>query len=491
MVLQFIQSTSYSGRSIIRCRCSCFAFYSYSSQSPPPPTTPPSTYRDEALHWAEKNPEQAKACLRIPPIPIAREATTNSGLQDDKDDGGRYSTSDSENDIHLRPPSPRKMAVASRLQQYWMWRGWKFPLVENNNSSSKSDNMRQRQEKKYGQALVSHVLSSPLTMASQLLSSCDGGNPAPTAAAKNHNGIKTMNDNRTTIVNHGNNNNNHYHNITSNNMGINQQQNKLKLRWCCIGARAEATLPLNYWKEVLVYHHYLNEAALPRTMPETETQPSFSLSSLSIDFIGPDLAEQSCRADPVLLQHHNSSLYLRWLFQGTFHDYLKQTAATAAAAAAASRGKGHEEVNTEIEGTSWDGYILLNPGLGYPHLRKSWKPTLDLLFNNSAMTDTIQYDGSNNTAKSNILTNTTNNNNSRHHERTILLTAHSGLDANRDAAHLQKWYGDRILPCNLEKAASPSFSYQKNPFASRISYVDPLDPRHFIRPNAYVALVRV
>lgn len=91
----------------------------------------------------------------------------------------------------------------------------------------------------------------------------------------------------------------------------------------------------------------------------------------------------------------------------------------------------------------YDAFVLFNPGLGHRNLQRSWDPTIDVL---------------------------------RGLHRPVLLTAHSALDAARDSHH-------------LHEAFDASASYTDNPFASRITYEDPFDPRIIVRPNHSVALL--
>ena len=68
----------------------------------------------------------------------------------------------------------------------------------------------------------------------------------------------------------------------------------------------------------------------------------------------------------------------------------------------------------------------------------------------------------------------------REQRPTILLTAHSQLDAERDAA---------LLTQELSISSSPgkrTINYVENPFASRIDYQDPFDDKHLVRPNHYL-----
>jgi hypothetical protein len=185
-----------------------------------------------------------------------------------------------------------------------------------------------------------------------------------------------------------------------------------RLNYCCIGARAEAQLPQQYWKELLV----LAEA-------------SGQTIDCRLDFVGPEIL----RRPKVRLFHGNSSMTLRWPFNGKLHDYLAQ----------------QEEDNTQLLMSHWDAFILFNPGMGHENLQKEWKPTVDLLL------DAFQTP-----------------------RRPLLLTAHSALDAVREANVL----------CNYLLETAPL--YVENPFASRIKYQDPFDNRHVVRPNHYVYGIR-
>jgi hypothetical protein len=107
-------------------------------------------------------------------------------------------------------------------------------------------------------------------------------------------------------------------------------------RICVVGARAEATLPLDYWREVLVASYI------------DPVQPL----EWRLDFVGPDVVTVS---NHVTLKNDNSTLTLRWLHGGYLHEM------------------------TDIP--AWDGFALFNPGLGHEHLRQGWLPTLEYLLN--------------------------------------------------------------------------------------------------------------
>ena len=123
----------------------------------------------------------------------------------------------------------------------------------------------------------------------------------------------------------------------------------------------------------------------------------------------------------------------------------------------------------------WDGYALFNPGFGHPNLKGQWHRTLRLLLGTG---------------------------------KPMLITAHSEMDASRDAAVLGEMlsadaassgvggaYGDGRFP----RGGSP-WGYADNPYASRMHFVDPFpsaatssggravggmddDCQHVVRPN--------
>jgi hypothetical protein len=170
-------------------------------------------------------------------------------------------------------------------------------------------------------------------------------------------------------------------------------------RLCCVGARAEATLPYEYWKEFLLLASVLEPL------------------QARLDFVGPDIPT-SKQPTVVALEDDDSSLSLEWHYKGLLHD----------------------EANNDER---WDAYIFFNPGLGHDHLEANWRPTLEKVIEE---------------------------------KRPMLLTAHSELDAMRDSQRLGGYYGLDV-------------QYSINPFASRVTYEDPFDRKHIVRPNHYVAYV--
>lgn len=178
-------------------------------------------------------------------------------------------------------------------------------------------------------------------------------------------------------------------------------------RLCCVGARAEASLPFEIWKEYLI----LSSSCLKKSI------------SPSIDFVGPDIVSTPGKVqDRKVTLEAGSALRLRWYYKGFLHDLLT---------------KRHEAKD------EWNAFVFFNPGFGHPHLKKDWIPTLEQLVGNG---------------------------------HPMLFTAHSEADSLRDMEHLEKVFGLKL-------------KYDENPFASRITYQDPYDPCHIVRPNHYVAHV--
>jgi hypothetical protein len=302
-------------------------------------------YQHSALKWARENPKIAQECLNPPPLIPTRGETQ------------------SVNRLH-------SLKQIQCFDDYWRWRRWEFPVES-------------EAELEEAKALASHVLSAPLTLATQLLTPNNSRNLSESGPRK-------------------------------------QQQ-----QWCCIGARAEAGLPLEFWKEMLV----LGTAFVENDAPL----------HLTLDFIGPEIVQRP----PVQLDYEESTLNIRWLFAGKFHEWVAVQQVSAHTSSMALE--------------SYDAYILLNPGLGHAHLKEDWKPTLDLLLTTKSAAEKSE----------------------RERHPTILLTAHSQLDTERDAA---------LLTQELSSSSQTKriITYEENPFASRIDYQDPFDTQHLVRSNHYL-----
>lgn len=256
------------------------------------------SYKDVAFMWARKNPEAARVALQIPP------PSNKSSFKRDS---------------------------INSLEDYYKYRNWGFSSI-----------FTDKNERKWAQRLVSHVLSAPLTFAQ------------------------------------------HFPHQPTQHV-------------CVVGARAEATLPVHYWNEILMN----NDENIPV--------------SWTLDFCGPEVLATS--SNVTLKSINGSSIVLRWTHSGYLHEM--------------------------SDPPEWNGFVLYNPGLGHDHLREGWMPTIEYLLST---------------------------------QKPLLLTAHSKLDAERDARLLQDITGNSI-------------DYQPNAFASRITYEDPYDNTHLVSPNSFVTTI--
>jgi hypothetical protein len=273
----------------------------------------------------------------------------------------------------------------------------------------------------------------------------------------------------------------------------------MQVRWCIVGARAEASLPREYWQEMLDMIHATRLLAFQNYTIETRQDVMNKripivpkLLEITLDFIGPEMNIQpSIVLHPSKCLRHDeydfvggdtttnifTTCTMQWKYQGLYHTY-------------------HNEINEQEDAydKQYDAYILMNPGIGHPYLKKLWQPTLQLLFE--------QFFGIRSTANNGC---------------TILLTAHSMKDALRDSKELRQYLvftedynTDQYVTTTTTTADKDVHNdspkelneddvifnyYTENPFASRIYYLDPIqqDPSnspHIVRPNHYVSLLR-
>lgn len=295
---------------------------------------------------------------------------------------------------------PSSAPPASSLESYLKLRQWDMTMVS-------------PEDRGVAMSLISHPLTFPLTLGthmSTLLNTC---------SAKH----------RPTIT------------------GSRNRSRSSTLRLCCVGARAEATLPDEYWKELLL------SASLSggfQTMNE-DVEASTS-TTCSIDFIGPDVSPH--------LQSKTIVLDVPWAIKHTlemnFHKYyLHQYIAerykvsknsVSAAAKDRSAALHDRSFDPASQLSLWDGYVLFNPGIGHPNLAKGWIPTLRYVINT---------------------------------RRPVLITAHSRLDSERDWSVLKATLLDLGQDERLQRCCGHSDDdgeqnpYRLNPFASRLDYEDP------------------
>ena len=310
------------------------------------------TYQDPTLAWAQANPQLAQECLNPPPLKKISDLA-----------------------------APKMM---DSFEAYLEWRRWEFPEEVSDLEDSREN----------AKALVSHLLSAPLTLASQ------------------------------------------FRNLIQHSTSDNNKNGKLGLDWCCIGARAEASIPLIYWKEFLLSSRASLSSSDLKFASSSMIHSNKNI-GISFDLVGPDIPPKLSEQSVIIpegqdeRESNSTSISLRGYHRGFFHDSPTKA--------------------MKSNRNAWDAYIFYNPGFGHPNLQKSWEPTLKLILGG----------GQENTRS------------------VLLLTAHSEHDMARDASILKNTYG------------LSDVIYHENPFASRIKYEDPFEKNHFVRPNHYVATVAI
>ena len=234
------------------------------------------------------------------------------------------------------------------------------------------------------------------------------------------------------------------------------------LRICCVGARAECTLPDDYWREFLV-------AAMHADNADNANEQSKRSFHCTIDFVGPDVpshlesntislvdsdddacAQQQWTEYTLTMNYHTSFLHEVVL------KFLKSSRASNGIGGDVQASDGIERIRR-----FWDGYALFNPGIGHPNLQKQWGPTLKFLLGTGKPT---------------------------------LFTAHSSIDAERDRAVLEKLLVGAADNCSR----GGSVEYSMNPYASRMGFVDPFSSAsedstpgdNIVRPNHSAFMLR-
>ena len=322
-------------------------------------------YQDPALSWAQANPRLAQQCLNPPPV-------------------------DGEDHFPLAERSLQS------FEAYLEWRKWTFP----NEIFHESEGVDSGDQRENAIAIISHLLSAPLTLASQFRKLMEYFSQS----SPNENGASE----------------------------------RVGFDLCCVGARAEASIPAVYWREFL----RLSMASMSiRSEFPCDGRVLLERKSLELylDFVGPDIPSKVSKQSvcvPEEKRNHtasSASISLRNYYRGYFHDVPAVNA-------------------SNQKGKLWDAYVFFNPGFGHPNLQQSWEPTLKLLLDQGRS--------------------------GFHKKKSILLlTAHSEKDASRDFSILRDVYGLKTV------------EYKENPFASRVTYEDPFEREHFVRPNHYVATI--
>lgn len=190
--------------------------------------------------------------------------------------------------------------ITKNLHNYVRWRKWDEQYLSN----------------PYTFAMISHVLTFPLTLASY----------------------------NSDIIN-------------------NRRGNVIRL--CCVGARSEAYLPDHFWREFLYFCNVADRAF--------SSSPSTTPIQWHISFIGHDLPatlksrnisldQDASKVDGISMQH--SSIQMTF-HSGLLHEHIKHL-----------YKKDHPSITEESIQSLWDAFVLFNPGIGHPNLISSWDPTL-------------------------------------------------------------------------------------------------------------------
>ena len=371
-----------------------------------------SEYEDPAFTWAKQNPLLAQDCLEQPPLLVSdsveQQLFTNS------------------------LPSKALSWPNNALERYCESRHWNFPVSD--------------EQQPLAMALVSHVLSAPLTMAQFHIEILDK------ILHQTSEGTDTDEE--------------YKHNSKS----------ARPFRWCCIGARAESTLPMDFWKEYLwLVEHYYYSKSVHSTFPGQQYRRPLNI---QLDFVGPDIVIPPAR--PVAkVAWNESSLEICWRHEGLFHDMVSSTQEQQQDKLEITLDDDGNKVDNPSNNFMYDAFLLLNPGLGHDNLIGDWKPTIDILLK-------LQEE-------------------SQPGDRPVIcLSAHSELDAQRDTQILKGVYNVDLSSFHGGNAADDSSAadgnpYHINPFSSRITYRDPILAAktrhegermdHFVRPNHYVATI--
>ena len=322
------------------------------------------------LEWASlpENRTVASECLNtplLPPTPLSSIETPMSSIDD------RTTTTTVSNGTDIL-----------NWEDYWSYRKWSFPK-----------GLKDDTEREYGQALASHIMTAPMTIYSMFHELSEANSKVITSTKEV---INIYQNNREKVATE-------------------------KVRWGIIGARSEASLPIQYWQEMLdmihatrllAFHQYMIGAKLGINTKRTALVPK--LLDITLDFIGPEMNIQ-----PSIVLHPSKSLRhdeydfvgddtttnifttctMQWRYKGLYHTHYNEITE-----------------QEDVFDKQYDAYILFNPGVGHPYLQKLWQPTLQLIFE--------QYYRIRNSLNEGC---------------TILLTSHSMTDALRDSKSLQPY----------------------------------------------------
>jgi hypothetical protein len=184
---------------------------------------------DPAISWGRQNPQLAGRCIE-PPVIV--------------------------------PPLSSIEKCFNTFEDYWQWRRWIFPVMDNDKEALHS-----------AKAMATHVLTHPLTVASSA-----------------HLMLKHLLPLK------------------------NNQEESTLIRWCCLGARAESQLPSVQWKEMLVFMD--NVFVDPLQISLEFIGPDLASLHPRVLITNEKIFEDN--------KPTKSILELQWMHKGTYHSYLAQ-----------------------------------------------------------------------------------------------------------------------------------------------------------------------
>ena len=255
------------------------------------------------------------------------------------------------------------------------------------------------------------------------------------------------------------------HNQTS------EKRQQLNIRLCCVGSRAEANLPDEYWREFLIASNVFNLDS--DSDPDNGGTDTSGINeevpiNWTVDFVGPEISS-GMKSRQITLprpESFNKKMFHTSLTMNYHSDYLHGHVFNLYKSASLNHQKGNNKNNrstsTEDILNLWDGFVLFNPGCGHPHLKKSWKPSLKFILKTKA---------------------------------NILMTCHSELDGERDRIALNKLIKKDRMQEEIDDDdndianSTDDVIFVDNPFASRMSFEDPFPTNasmgntHDVRPN--------
>jgi len=319
------------------------------------------------------------------------------------------------------------------FEDYLGWRGWDSQYIENPMTN----------------ALLSHALTFPLTLASQV--------------------SHFLPNRRRGIMKEDGSINPHYVNI------------------CCVGSRAEANLPDEYWREFLIAFNYFFNPSSPGERvvvhwnidcigPEVKTKShSSSFGRMNSKSHSQQSDSRCIRLRQDRVDNDNdidgSSVTLNY-HQEYLHNHVVRN----------YRHRRQEKIDpakgtTVVEEilNNWDGFVLFNPGIAHPHLIQSWNPTMDFILKT---------------------------------QKSIIITAHSNIDKVRDQNLLRHLIMSQMVKgrdrgdknnfsqeekmMTVQKMVNGLVTYNMNSFASKMMFEDPFATGGndiLVRPNHSVCLI--